>query len=217
MKVTTIACIQGAWLPNFSPSSALDIGAGTGLLSFMAHQQYACHIDSVEIDQNAFEQLAENVKLNDLSKKVKPLLGDIADFAKDCSKRYDFIISNPPFFSNQLRSPDPGRTIARHTATLDLNTLLDVSCSLLNDEGLISILLPAEETNHLSMMLPKHGLHFRDQLHIRDTARKPVKAIISILSKSEGIKEQNSLILKQADGSYTESFVSLLKDYYLYL
>ncbi|MCK5367363.1 MAG: methyltransferase [Cyclobacteriaceae bacterium] len=60
MKVTTLACIQGAWLPDITPKNILDIGAGTGLLSLMAAQKYEGKIDAVEIEQDAFSQLKEN-------------------------------------------------------------------------------------------------------------------------------------------------------------
>ena len=58
MKVSTDACIQGAWTPVSSPvRKALDIGTGTGLLSLMlAQRNKEVLIDAVERDPDAAQQ-----------------------------------------------------------------------------------------------------------------------------------------------------------------
>ena len=59
MKVCTDACLFGAWLAQQLKQkqllfqNALDIGAGTGLLSLMIAQQNQFNIDALEINEDA--------------------------------------------------------------------------------------------------------------------------------------------------------------------
>src|SRR5688572_8835570 len=62
MKVTTDACIFGAWLANkkIVAKEILDIGSGTGLLILMLAQKHDARITGIEIDAECFIQLQEN-------------------------------------------------------------------------------------------------------------------------------------------------------------
>ena len=114
MKVCTDACIQGAFtaayireqLPGASP--VLDIGAGTGLLSLMLAQSGNGTIDAVELDAAAAQQAAENFAASPWSERLRVFHTDIAHF--NPAQRYPFIITNPPFFDNDLQGPHQRRT-----------------------------------------------------------------------------------------------------------
>ena len=217
MKVTTMACIQGAWLPHLTPKNILDIGAGTGLLSLMTAQRYNCTIDSVEIDRDAFSQLKENVAQSLWKSRITCHHEDIKKFAKHTSKRYDLIISNPPFYSKQLKSSNAKINHARHDTGLTNEELVDISDRLLNDSGNISILLPLAESAQLHKLCEQISLFVASQLLISDSKGKEPKAIVTILSKKSLKTIAKRLIIKNDEGQYSQDFISLLDSYYLYL
>ncbi len=217
MKVTTVACIQGAWLPDYSPKNILDIGAGTGILSLMAAQKYNCPIDAVEIEHDAFLQLKENTSQNPLGNRIQCFHQDILLFANTCKQKYDFIISNPPFYQNQLKSSNDKINRARHETGLTILELLKVIEYLHSDSGKISILLPPTETDLLYHLAIDKGLFPNQQLAIYDTREKNPKAIVTILSRKSTKVAKQKLIIKNETGAYTTDFISLLKDYYLYM
>lgn len=216
MKVTTIGCIQGAWLPDhFNPQHVLDIGAGTGLLTLMAAQKYEAVCDAVEIDEQACSQMKENFCNSPWRDRLSAHHADIRDFAKENSMKYDLIISNPPFYHNHLKSPGSRVNQARHQTTLDLRTLLGLMAEMISEEGLISILLPVRETEDIMRHTAAHSLQLRDQLLIADSSGKPPVAIVSILGKSEKKLRGETLYIKDANGDFTHAFKTLLRPYYL--
>lgn len=217
MKVTTLACIQGAWTSSTAPKNALDIGAGTGLLSHMLAQQFDCNIDAVEIEPNAYTQLKDNIEKNPWKNKIKGHHEDVLHFANHNSKRYDFIISNPPFFTNHQKSYDTKINMARHENSLTLDALLSVCNLLLKEDGKASVLLPPHETTILEELCTKYALSISAQLIIFDSVNKPAKAVVSILSRESLNPTIEELVIKSKNNGYSTEFQLLLKDYYLYL
>ena len=217
MKVSTLACIQGAWLPDCSPKRVLDIGAGTGLLSLMAAQKYNCKIDAVEIEEDAFFQLCENVSKSPWESRVECHNFDIKKFATDRKTRYDFIITNPPFFNRQFKSSDDRINLARHEKGLVLEDLVQICNNLLSEHGIASIILPPLETKKLMSHCRNKCLYISAQLVITDSPQKEPKGIISYISRAKTTPCTKKLFIKMANGEYTSDFVKLLKDYYLYL
>lgn len=217
MKVTTLACIQGSWLAEYIPEKVLDIGAGTGLLSLMIAQKYPSIIDAVEIDSNATNQLKRNINESPWKDRINYHHNNIKIFAKHCSNSYDFIIANPPFFENQLKSPNIQINRARHESELTIKELLNISTTLLTPQGKLSILLPPAETEKMIEIGRNNSLFICDQLVISDTTHKPPIGIVTILSRMQSIPKPKNLIIKSEEGEYTQDFILLLKDYYLYL
>src|SRR5437868_5022622 len=125
MKVCTDACLFGAYIANELQSipvnTILDIGAGTGLLSLMLAQKTTAVIDAVEIDNAAFEQAKENIAASPWKEKINTYHADISTFKT--GKRYEHIISNPPFFEDDLRSNDEKKNFAKHDSSLTLENL----------------------------------------------------------------------------------------------
>jgi tRNA1Val (adenine37-N6)-methyltransferase len=95
MKITTDACIQGAWTPLAPmPQNVLDIGTGTGLLALMLAQRFPeVHIDAVEYDQSAAAQAQENTDASPFAARIRVINADIRSFSAET--QYDNIICNP--------------------------------------------------------------------------------------------------------------------------
>src|SRR5688572_17826532 len=123
MKVCTDACIFGAYAANIISNSAsqilkcLDIGTGTGLLSLMIAQKTRAIIDAIEIEEDAFIQAKENFSNSPWRQRLRAVHTD----AKHLSTwvKYDFIVSNPPFYQNDLVSPLKTKNVAKHDTSLN--------------------------------------------------------------------------------------------------
>ncbi len=211
-KVTEIACIFGAACPiPQNTFSILDIGGGTGLLSLMLAQRSTAEIDCIEIDDETFFQLQDNIQNSIFKNRITPIFHDVNSFS--FHKKYDLIICNPPFFSNSLKSQSAQKNKAWHDDTLSLSQLFFLTNHLLKDHALLHLLLPFD------MITPQNldKLHIQYRQAIKHQKESPPKfEIIGIGKSKSDILHKPDIIIRNENG-YTEEMKNLLKDFYLYL
>lgn len=145
MKVCTDACVFGAWAEVTEAKSLLDIGTGTGLLSLMVAQRNPrVEIHGVEVDEDAHLQTVRNFETSPFARRLKVYHTAIQAFFPE--RKYDCIISNPPFFQNDLRSPDLKTNLAHHADSLTFLDLMNAVERLLLPGGEFHVLLPVTES-----------------------------------------------------------------------
>ena len=224
MKVCTDACLFGAIVANRQQSfhhsrdavHCLDIGTGTGLLSLMyAQKDPFAIIDAVEIDGQAAGQAKENFAASPWAGRLNIFNTDI--LVLHSPEKYDLIFSNPPFFEDDLRSPDEFKNSAKHDTTLDLKQLLHVVGTYLTNEGSFAALLPYHRVEYFTSEAYKTGLHPVEHIMVKQTAKHDPFRGILFFSKRKKELQSREIIIKDAEGKYTTGFTAALKDYYLHL
>lgn len=213
MKVTTDACILGAYADVKKTKNILDIGTGTGLLSLMLAQRGEAKIDAVELNEYAYNQSCVNINNSYFKDKITVYRISIQNFRTD--NLYDLIISNPPFFQNHLKAENESRNNSLHTDTLSFTDLLETVLRLLTFNGTFVVLLPAYESSVFEQLAISQELYPQKKLMIHHREGSKILRIITTFGrlKKEIINEE--LIIKNPDESYTPDFQRLLKDYYL--
>lgn len=217
MKVCTDACILGAWSAEKLKDERhiLDIGAGTGLLSLMLAQKTEALIDALEINPDAASQAEENVNATEWSNRMHIIHASLQAFIP--IKLYDFIISNPPFFDNDLHSPNAERTSAMHDSSMTLEELFSFIEKHLSKHGRAAVLVPFHRTTFVKSLISFHGMVLNEELILRHAAtHSPFRSIL-LFSKTGELKSVDELLIHDGTKAYTDAFVKLLKDYYLYL
>ena len=218
MKVCTDSCILGAWtavqLKNVR--TILDIGTGTGLLPLMLAQKSESRIDAIESDRESSGQARENVQLTPWSDRIHIIEGDVRHFVGEVP--YDWIITNPPFFESDLRSPERKKNEAKHDESLTLDQLISAIGKNLKQDGHFSILLPHHRTSYFENLASAKGFFLLRKLEVRQSPdHKPFRSIclFGYQKSSEAISE--ALTIMEKDGKYTGGFVNIMKDFYLNL
>ena len=215
MKVCTDSCILGAWtvLRLSGVNRILDIGTGTGLLPLMLAQKSEAHFDTIESDHESAGQARENILQSPWSDRIDVIEGDTREHV--FQSRYDFIISNPPFYESDLRSPEMKKNNARHGESLTLDELLSVIQSSLQHKGAFSILLPFTRTNYFGKLASEGGFFLHEKIIIRQTPKHvPFRTICLYRRQSVGNISINELVVKEENGKYSAGFSELMKDYY---
>ena len=230
MKVCTDACVLGAYadvgegargtLNKTTEERLLDIGTGTGLLALMAGQRNpTATIDAVEVDENAFAQATENSAASPFRERVTMFHSRIQNFGDE--RIYDRILTNPPFYTNHLRSPDAAVNRALHTDELPFGELVEAVVRLMKPDGQWWVLLPPYEAGKLAELAQNFGLHPFRRLSLRHHEQKPFFRVITGFSfvNAEPIDETLTIYehnpQSKSGGGYTAEFRALLQDFYL--
>lgn len=217
MKVTTDACILGAYTTVDKTEKILDIGTGTGLVAMMLAQRTDAQIDAVEIDINAYNQAHCNIQESIFKEQISVFNTSIQSFAEhlEHQNQYDLIVSNPPFFQNHLKSETVSRNNSLHTDTLSFEDLLDAVLRLLSPNGTFVVLLPAYESSVFEQLSVSKELYQHKKLTIRHRKGSKILRIITTFGRIKKEILNQELIIKNPDESYSTDFQSLLKEYYL--
>lgn len=216
MKVTTDACILGAWfaakLRDYT--YVLDLGAGTGLLTLMLAQKLRSEFQAIEIDLESFRQLKENIDHCNWKDKCKVMIGDARSYSFQV--KFDFIISNPPFYENQLESPDDRVNKARHSKDMSLEDMFRIMQENLAEDGSAGILIPWSREKECLDLAKASGFHLSEVLRVRQTPAHGFFRSILHLTKFPSMPiTEHELTIKDDRNEYTPEFHELLKDYYL--
>jgi tRNA1Val (adenine37-N6)-methyltransferase len=231
MKVTTDACLFGAWVANKTKNTSeeindvLDIGTGTGLLSLMLAQVLVpknnqISIDAVELDKDAAEQAKENMAASPWHKQLFVMPGDAKYMAYTFAKDYDVIISNPPFYETELESGNLQINQARHSAGLLLTELFTIIRDLLQPEGRFYLLLPYKRYEEVIELLREYDLTVSNLLLVKQSTKHGYFRMMLAGRKGTGGKGDpltEEIAIWNDNQQYTPEFVALLKEFYLYL
>ena len=222
MKVCTDACLFGAWVAAYLKSnttiaeteSILDIGTGTGLLSLMLSQQISAKIDAIEIDAAAAMQAAENFNAASFKPTIQSMHANVKDWT--AAKKYAFIISNPPFFENDLMSGDAKKNLALHSTELTLENLLESIVNNLANNGSFALLIPYHRKDYLVALALKNGFHLLRDLSVKQTPKHAFFRSCLFFGRTIKTPLVEEIII-QNNGVYTAHFSALLQPYYLAL
>ena len=217
MKVGTDGVLLGAWANlDFYPNSILDIGAGTGLIALMMAQRCDAEtIDAIELNDEAYEQTVENFENSDWGDRLFCYHASLDEFTDEIDEKYDFIISNPPFYTSTYKELSEERAMARHSESLTYADLLESTSKLLSENGNCAFIIPFEEEVNFLKIAEENMLYPNRITRVKGALNTAVKRSLLQLSflKTEPI--QSELTLELSRHIYTEEYKSLVQELYL--
>jgi len=217
MKIGTDGVLLGAWASiAHNPFSILDVGTGTGILSLMlAQRSHAETIEAIEIDDAAFEQAAENFENSPWGDRLFCYHAGFNEFVEEIDDEYDLIISNPPFYTENYKTENKQRDLARFSDALPFEHLLHGIAKLLSENGIASFIIPFTEEATFITIAEKTGLFPNRITRVKGTPITEIKRSLMSFSFTKTNIDTSELIIETSRHQYTEDYINLTKNFYL--
>lgn len=214
MKVGTDGVLLGSWCDVRGAKSALDVGTGCGLIALMIAQRNAeCEIDCIDIDEGAIDESKINAENSPWSDRIHPYMADFKQFNSE--KKYDLIVSNPPFFTNGVLAPDKSRQNARHTVELSFEQLFLQAIPLLSGTGKLCLISPTDADIEITKSCALIGAFINQKVMVYTKPGKEPKRCLWQISMQKSDTRHSELFVHNSDGQYSEQYIGLCNDFYL--
>lgn len=222
MKVGTDGVLLGAWSRVEGCRTVLDVGCGCGLVALMLAQRNGlADVTGVEMDAESAADAVRNAGASPFAPRVEIVQADVTrlDFGQ---RRFDCIVSNPPYHEEELLPPAVRRAAARHTSGggLTFAALLRVVARWLAPPPAPSrfcVILPALARERFEALALFHGLYLVRRTDVVTRPGKPAKRVLLEFrtEKPSSPCQPLTLALQGDDGRRSADYESLCADFYL--
>lgn len=214
MKINTDGVLLGAVADHPSPANILDIGTGTGVIALMLAQRFnTANLNAVEIDESAAKAASKNCLNSPFADRMMVAHSSFEDFKSDL--KYEMIVSNPPFFINDLKNPEKRKEIARHADQDFFEILLKKAAGMLTKKGLLWLILPVKQAESVVVNAVLQQLFPSKIIHVYSDQTKTAFRQIICLGFDDRSPLQEHLYIYEAKNLHTNQYKYLLKDFLL--
>ncbi|MBK5212574.1 MAG: methyltransferase [Flavobacteriaceae bacterium] len=217
MKIGTDGVLLGAWVSvENNPFSILDIGAGTGIIALqLAQRSNAEMVDAIEIDEKAFEQCVDNFENSPWGDRLFCYHASLEEFVEEIDDKYDLVISNPPFYSEDYKTSNESRDVARFNDALPFDELIESASQLLSDEGIFAVIIPWKEEENFIKMASEVNLFPNRICRVRGNETSEEKRSMLEFSFEKIPSKIENITIETSRHNYTEEYKNLVQDFYL--
>lgn len=206
---TSDSVILANFLKIKTKETALEIGAGSGVISILATKKTkAKKIFAFELQERMFDLLQKNIKLNKLEEKIEAFNENILNFRKHIEfGSIDVVFSNPPYKregSCELNENESKR-IARHEKYLPLKDLCRCTSDILKFGGRFYVVYDADRSCELINELMKNNLEPKRMFFTENGKGKTILVVIeAVKGGKHSVTVLPNLITNDRSGEYLQ-------------
>lgn len=216
MRVGTDAVLFAQWVDVKSSDYALDIGTGSGIIPLILSQKGVGRMDAVELDTDSYEEAKQNFSNSVWNDKLNVFNEDVRLFAEESLKKYDLIVSNPPYYSSDVKPIKEKKVMARHVSTLSFRDLLLSAKKMMKNEARLAVVLPFYESRLFIKEAEDLGLYLQKEFLISPIeGKEPNRVNMQFVVDDVDDVITELFTIRNIDYSYTNQYKEFLKDYYL--
>ena len=211
-KIGTDALVLGSFIYSSNAKTALDIGAGTGVISLMVAQNHPnTFIDAIEIDNHNCSLARLNFSESNFSDRLSVVENDFLNYT--FSKKFDLIFSNPPYFVDSLENNDLREANSRHLSRNHLKNFVEKIVESISAKGLVYLIFPAINFQMWLDVFLDNQLFLVERI---DVLGKPNQIIrtIAVFSTENSASKRSELTIRNLNGTYTDEYIQLTKDFH---
>ena len=236
MKVGVDAVILGAWVNVTGKHKVMDVGCGCGVISLMVAQRNPqAVIHAIDIDEESVAEAMENFTNSPWSSNLTAVCANFMDLERTggisggigqnkgdvtsiyTDRKYDLIVSNPPYFDSGVSEIETRRERARHQGELSPYTILTIGKSVLQPDGVVAMVIPFEQKEDLIAFATSNGYFLQRELVVRGReGKQPKRSFMEFkwgIDKTDTVCEEMSI--ETSEGEYTIAYHDLCRDFYL--
>ncbi|MCC8426103.1 tRNA1(Val) (adenine(37)-N6)-methyltransferase [Mucilaginibacter sp. UR6-11] len=216
MKINTDGVLLGALAETDQPKTILDIGTGTGVIALMLAQRFAdATIDAVEIDETASATAKRNFAGSSFARRLSLYADSFENHLSNYpDKKYDLIVSNPPFYINSLESPGARKSLAKHTDQQFFETLIKTIAKHLTAQGSFWLILPLETAQLAKDISSKHGLNIQKVIKVLSYPGSVPHREILVLTLGKKRETDEQFVIYAEPKVYSEQYQTILKPFF---
>ncbi len=164
------------FIASFSPrGDLLDVGCGVGVIGLLLARDFPIRLTMVEKQEKMAFFAERNIRASGIDAEL--VHGDFLAF--DTDRRFDFIVSNPPFYHpDVIQSEDEHIRICRYNDHLPIDAFFKKVKSLLAPRGRFIFCYDAAQVGDLLPRLTEVGLRAEDMRFIHPKRERPAKLVL---------------------------------------
>lgn len=216
MRIGTDAVLFAQWVDLTSSDNALDIGTGSGVIPLILAQKGVGSVDAVELDADSYEEAKLNFNISVYSDKLSVVQSDVRNYADNIEKKYDLIVSNPPYYASDVKPIKEKKVMARHVSTLSFKDLLVAAKKMMKEDARFALVLPFYESRLFIKEAESLGFYLQKEFLISPIEGKEPNRVNMqfVLNDVENV-ETELFTIRNKDYSYTDEYKEFLKYFYL--
>ncbi len=160
LKLSTDALLLSAYMRRQSKDTAVEFGAGNGVISLLAAGRTCFKkIHAVEVQNELFEIMKTNVLSNGFEDIITPVCADVREVNPELFKGASVIFCNPPYMKTDSgkASKSTSRQIARHEVFGGVADFISAAAKILKTGGKIYIVYRPDRLQTLMSAFAENG------------------------------------------------------------
>jgi tRNA1(Val) A37 N6-methylase TrmN6 len=200
------------FIKDFKPKGdLLDVGVGVGIISGLLARDFKINLSVVDKQSRAIFYTKKNFEINSIDAQIYE--GDFLEI--EFKKKFDFIISNPPFYSScVIQSKNDSLNVSRYSHHLPLEKFIKKAKSLLKPRGYLIFCYDAKQTDKVLFSLLEAKLKPQALKFIHPKIQKEAKLLMvaARANSKSACKIQNPLILFDEKNNYLPEAKEIFKE-----
>lgn len=215
MKIGTDGVTLGAFSSRKDFSYALDVGTGCGVIALMLAQQSTGNITAIDIDEASAAQASANFRMSPWGNRLTSQCTSLESFFQNAKERFDLIVTNPPYFKNDLPSPNDRRNKARHQINISMHSLVISAKKLLQPGGRFEIILPYQPSIEFERIMHMEGFGLREEIELISVkGLEPFRKIMSFTDINRPLnKITSTLVIRKSASNHTDEYKAFMNAY----